>query len=80
MKDIIVPDVDYHSEVKKCKTMEDVVEKNGLMQKLFKVSLLMTCGDARLQPLFFLITTAGTDRNSICFEQHQKHWILLLLF
>lgn len=29
-------------------------------------------GDARLQPLYFLITTAGTDRNSICFEQHQK--------
>lgn len=29
-------------------------------------------GDARLQPLFFLITTAGTNRNSICFEQHQK--------
>ena len=29
-------------------------------------------GDARLQPLFFFITTAGTDRNSICFEQHQK--------
>ncbi|MEA1961270.1 MAG: terminase TerL endonuclease subunit [Bacillota bacterium] len=29
-------------------------------------------GDARLQPLFFLITTAGTDRNSICYEQHQK--------
>ena len=23
-------------------------------------------GDARKQPLFFLITTAGTDRNSIC--------------
>lgn len=29
-------------------------------------------GDARLQPLFFTITTAGTDRNSICYEQHQK--------
>lgn len=29
-------------------------------------------GDARKQPLFFLITTAGTDRNSVCFEQHQK--------
>jgi phage terminase large subunit-like protein len=29
-------------------------------------------GDARMQPLFFLITTAGTDRNSICFEVHQK--------
>ena len=29
-------------------------------------------GDARRQPLFFLITTAGTDRNSICYEVHQK--------
>ncbi|MEG1256403.1 terminase TerL endonuclease subunit [Clostridium sp.] len=29
-------------------------------------------GYARLQPLFFLITTAGTDRHSICYEQHQK--------
>lgn len=29
-------------------------------------------GDARMQPLFFLITTAGTDRNSICWEVHQK--------
>ncbi|MBO4279907.1 MAG: terminase large subunit [Spirochaetales bacterium] len=29
-------------------------------------------GDARMQPLFFLITTAGTDTNSICYEVHQK--------
>ena len=29
-------------------------------------------GDARKQPLFFLITTAGTDRHSICWEVHQK--------
>ncbi|WP_349948437.1 terminase TerL endonuclease subunit [Lacrimispora sp. BS-2] len=29
-------------------------------------------GDTRTQPLFFLITTAGNDRNSVCFEQHQK--------
>jgi phage terminase large subunit-like protein len=29
-------------------------------------------GDARKQPLFFLITTAGNDRNSICWEVHQK--------
>ena len=29
-------------------------------------------GDARQQPLQFLITTAGTDRNSICFELHNK--------
>ncbi|MCB5560270.1 phage terminase family protein [Anaerosalibacter bizertensis] len=26
----------------------------------------------RCQPLFFLITTAGTDRHSICWEVHQK--------
>lgn len=29
-------------------------------------------GDARTQPLYFLITTAGTDTKSICYEQHQK--------
>ena len=29
-------------------------------------------GDARTQPLFFLITTAGNNRHSVCFEQHQK--------
>ena len=36
MKDLIISDVDYQAEIKKCKTMEDVVGKNGLMQKLFK--------------------------------------------
>jgi len=29
-------------------------------------------GDARKQPLYFLITTAGTDTLSICYEIHQK--------
>ena len=29
-------------------------------------------GDAREQPLYFLITTAGTDRESICYEVHMK--------
>ncbi len=29
-------------------------------------------GDARKQPLFIFLTTAGTDRNSICWEVHQK--------
>lgn len=28
-------------------------------------------GDAREQPLFFAITTAGNDRHSVCWEQHQ---------
>lgn len=29
-------------------------------------------GDARKQPLWMFLTTAGTDRNSICWEVHQK--------
>ena len=29
-------------------------------------------GDARKQPLWVFLTTAGTDRNSICWEVHQK--------
>ena len=29
-------------------------------------------GDARMQLLYFLITTAGNDTNSICYETHQK--------
>lgn len=29
-------------------------------------------GDARMQPLYFLITTAGNNVNSICYEVHQK--------
>ena len=29
-------------------------------------------GDDRMQPLYFLITTAGTDTHSICYEVHQK--------
>ena len=35
-REIIIPDLDYRAEIRKCKTMEDVVGKNGLMQKLFK--------------------------------------------
>lgn len=40
-------------------------------RKLFDV-MTKGSGDARTQPLFFLITTAGTDIHSICYEQHQK--------
>jgi len=36
MREISVPDIDYEGEIKKCKTMEDVVGKNGLMQRLLK--------------------------------------------
>lgn len=34
-------------------------------------------GDAREQPLFFLITTAGTEKESICYELHMKSVDLL---
>ena len=40
-------------------------------RKLFDV-MTKGSGDARMQPLYFLITTAGTDTNSICYEVHQK--------
>lgn len=40
-------------------------------RKLFDV-MTKGSGDARMQPLYFLITTAGTDTNSICYETHTK--------
>lgn len=40
-------------------------------RKLYDV-LTKGSGDARTQPLYFLITTAGNDVNSICYELHQK--------
>ncbi|MDW7658128.1 MAG: terminase TerL endonuclease subunit, partial [Bacillota bacterium] len=40
-------------------------------RKLFDV-MTKGSGDARMQPLYFLITTAGSDTNSICYETHQK--------
>ena len=40
-------------------------------RKLYDV-LTKGSGDAREQPLYFLITTAGTDKKSICYELHMK--------
>lgn len=40
-------------------------------RKLYDV-MTQGSGDARMQPLYFLITTAGNDANSICYEIHQK--------
>ena len=39
-------------------------------RKLYDV-MTKGSGDARKQPLFFLITTAGDDTHSICYEVHQ---------
>ena len=40
-------------------------------RKLYDV-MTKGSGDARRQPLYFLITTAGNDVNSICYEIHNK--------
>ncbi|MCH3997919.1 MAG: terminase large subunit [Lachnospiraceae bacterium] len=40
-------------------------------RRLYDV-LTQGSGDAREQPLYFLITTAGTDKESICYELHTK--------
>lgn len=40
-------------------------------RKLYDV-MTKGAGIARKQPLNFVITTAGSDRNSICYEVHQK--------
>jgi len=40
-------------------------------RKLFDV-MTKGSGYARKQPLYFLITTAGNDTRSICYENHQK--------
>ena len=44
------------------------------VQKDRKFFEMMTVGtsDARRNPLHFIITTAGNDTNSICYELHQK--------
>ena len=40
-------------------------------RKLYDV-MTQGSGDARMQPLYFLITTAGNNTESICYEVHQK--------
>lgn len=43
-----------------------------LAYPIMNSSMTKGSGDARMQPLYFLITIAGTDTNSICYETHQK--------
>lgn len=42
-----------------------------LNRKLFDI-MTKGSGDVRTQPLYFLITTAGTNTHSICHKTHQK--------
>lgn len=54
--------------------IHDVVFDELHTQPNRKLSDIMAkdSGDARMQPLYFLIISAGTDINSICYETHQK--------
>ncbi|KEH96723.1 IS256 family transposase, partial [Clostridium botulinum] len=36
MRNFEVPDFDYKEEVKKCKSLDDVMGKNGLIQRMLK--------------------------------------------
>ena len=68
-----VPDIDYHEEVKKCKTMEDVVGKNGLMQRLLKdvmQQLLEAEMDEHLGREKYERTDEDEDKN--CRNGHSK--------
>lgn len=38
-------------------------------RKIYDV-MIQGSGDARMQPLYFLITTAGNNTESICYEMH----------
>ena len=42
-------------------------------RELFDV-MTQGSGAARKQPLNFVITTAGSDKNSICYEVHPRRW------
>src|SRR5574343_486897 len=80
-KRIIVPSTDSFYQV----LSAEVPTKHGLNvhgcvidelhaqpnRDLFDV-LTTGSGDARQQPLYIFITTAGFDRNSICWEVHEK--------
>ncbi|AKN29704.1 transposase [Clostridium carboxidivorans P7] len=35
MKQLQIPDIDFNKELNKCRSMEDLIGKNGLMQRLF---------------------------------------------
>ena len=48
-------------------------------RKLFDV-MTKGSGDARMQPLYFLITTAGNDTKSICYGKYKYFWLYRVKF
>ncbi len=47
-------------------------ELHALQDREFWEVLTEGSGDARVQPLFFVITTAGYDRKTVCWEMHER--------
>ena len=64
-------------------TPADVIDQSALYMRIYFMgmpffmlynygaAILRAVGDTK-RPLYFLITTAGNDTNSICYEVHQK--------
>lgn len=70
MKEIKVPNIDYESEIKKCKTLEDVTGKNGLLQRLFK-DVMQQLLEAEMEET---IGRGKYERNSECYEDEEKNY------
>lgn len=70
MKEIKVPNIDYESEIKKCKTLEDVTGKNGLLQRLFK-DVMQQLLEAEMEET---IGRGKYERNSEYYEDEEKNY------
>ncbi|WP_243124237.1 transposase [Clostridium tyrobutyricum] len=80
MKEIKIPDINYKEEVKKCKTMEDVVGKNALFLEsptgctLYKQRIKIEQLFSVLKGLYNLENPRLYGKNR--YERHIK-WVLL---
>ena len=70
MKEIKVPNIDYEAEIKKCKTLEDVTGKNGLLQRLFK-DVMQQLLEAEMEET---IGRGKYERNSEYYEDEEKNY------
>lgn len=70
MKEIKVPNIDYEAEIKKCKTLEDVTGKNGLLQRLFK-DVMQQLLEAEMEET---IGRGKYERKSESYEDEEKNY------
>ena len=70
MKEIKVPNIDYEAEIKKCKTLEDVTGKNGLLQRLFK-DVMQQLLEAEMKET---IGRGKYERKSESYEDEEKNY------